>query len=93
MEREGDTMSKDLREQSKGKWNSRSDDPSIEDLKLGCLLRIADATERMSGPYLALLENVRYWRNRADGLSAKNDKLRRSNAALRGVVARLKKKL
>ena len=77
------------REESKQGWNGKR---TIESINSGSLQRIADATEAMSQNYVRL-------QNERDMLSRWNreknqtiDQLRRSNAALRGHVTRLKNK-
>lgn len=66
---------------------------SHDDLRVGCLQRIADATELMAENNADLIrqrdEAIRsrdYWRNEADDI-------RRKRNALRGVITKLKAKL
>lgn len=64
-----------------------------EDVKIGCLQRIADSTELMSQNYLKLLEHYRFIeksRNQfINDLEHANNKIK----ALKGVITKLKKQL
>ena len=79
-------------EESKKRWyRSDGEQPNIEQIKLGCLQRIATATETMSLSYSRLiserdsaLNSVEYCRQRAD-------KLKRQIAGLRGAIGRMKR--
>lgn len=69
------------------------DTPTHEQLQLGCLQRIATATEKMCRDRDALERELRgamktavYWKKRAEAAE-------RSNSALRGVVTKLKKRI
>jgi len=61
-----------------------------DDLKVGCLQRIALATEAMAKNHVRLMEErdryERWYRNE----QASGQRLARSNAALRGYIKRLK---
>jgi hypothetical protein len=65
--------------------------PSRDDLQFGALLRIADATEAMAKNWNDLV------RERDHAVQSKKnawsvvDELRRKNAALRGVITKMKK--
>jgi hypothetical protein len=77
--------------ESRRSWGA-ADPATIEQLKLGCLQRIADATEVMAKRYSLLIEERDYWERRAKEERAAAERLRRSNAALRGAITRLKRK-
>lgn len=66
---------------------------SYENLNLGCLLRIADATELMAKRYQDLIDD----RDRARRLYAsavgERDRVYRSRASLRGQITKLKKQI
>lgn len=78
----------DFREASKQRWTSNT---SVEHINAGSLQRIADAMElsckdreKLERDYLLM----RRWRDEAKACS---ERLARSNAALRGVIKRMKK--
>lgn len=77
------------REASRRDWRSQD---NVADINAGSLQRIADATEAMSKDYLAMkrrAENFEeYYRSEIRRCSA----LQRSNAALRGVITRMRRK-
>jgi len=65
--------------------------PTHDEIKMGCLQRIADATETMAKSYTALVadrDRLQRWYNDE---RASNDRLRRRLAALRGVITRQKR--
>lgn len=87
-------MSESYKKESRKDWHLPGDaKPAHEHLKLGCLQRIADATELMAKRHADLIgekeraESSRnYWRDEAG-------RLERSNNALRGQITKLKKAL
>ena len=91
-------MSKTLKELTKDSYSPGSNSPTAEELKLGCLQRIADATEVMAQNYAAIIkakesaekDRDRYWKYYTDE-SATTKKLRAQISALRGVITKLKK--
>lgn len=64
---------------------------SLEQLQVGALMRIADATENMAQRHTELISQRDYWEREARDLRKECARLRRSNSALRGVVKRLKR--
>ena len=85
-------MSESYKKESRRDWRASGDAlPSIDQLKLGCLQRIADATELMAKRHADLIAEMEstersrdYWRERAE-------RIERSNNALRGQITKLKK--
>ena len=76
--------------ESKRAWY-REGAATNDDLKLGCLQRIAAATELACKDREKLerdYANMRRWRDEAKACS---ERLARSNAALRGVINRMKR--
>ena len=68
------------------------DNPTVDDLQLGCMQRIADATELMAKNHGKLIRDLelserskKYWMEDCDCLIKKN-------RALRGVITKLKNK-
>jgi len=75
-----------------GNWyTERTGTLTIEEVACGCLLRIADAAEKMASNYTALQDEVAYVKKDRDRLRSQCDRLCRSNAALRGCLKRCKK--
>lgn len=84
------------RENSRIDWGRNVDggkNPNSDDIRMGCLLRIADATEAMSKNHVALQRERDVLAKTCDRLQAEVDRLTRQRTALRGVVSRLKRKL
>ncbi len=86
------------REMSKKPWKctdveNLSDDEAIRRVEVGSLQRIADALELMTKDKRTIESESRdLWRKRVDYLNGRVEKLDRSNAALRGVITKLKRK-
>lgn len=78
------------REQSKKDWESRD---TSEDLQLGCLQRIADATEKMASNYQRMENDLamykRWYKEKCETVNNRD----RSISSLRGQITKLKKKL
>jgi len=79
-----------LREASRLEY-SAPESPRIEQLYLGSLQRIADATELMAKRYDELLRDRDSWKIRAKDEIAACKRLLKSNAALQGVITKMKK--
>jgi len=66
---------------------------TAEDIKLGCLQRIADASEKMASKYIQMENDLeyykKYYRERGDVI-AKRDK---TISSLKGQITKLKKKI
>lgn len=77
-------------DESRKRWFTR-EVPSHEQLRLGCLQRIAAATEAMATSYRALIDERDYLKRRLQDEERANASLRRRNAALRGAITRLKR--
>ncbi len=78
----------DFREASKRRWTSNT---SVEHINAGSLQRIADAMELSCRNREQLERDYAYMRKARDSERARSDRLARSNAALRGVINRMKK--
>ena len=84
----------DYRKESKLIWGRTLLDGqklSPDDLRLGCMLRIADAIEKIALNYDDLINDRDMYKKWFDEKSRKAERLMRSNAALRGHIKRLKK--
>lgn len=85
-------MFKSFRKESRIDWGIRgSTEPlSDEQLKLGAILRIADATEAMAKRHTELLEEVERLKRYQASLKGRIATLKKSNAGLRGYLRRMK---
>lgn len=78
-----------FKEESKKSWYTTMP-VTNDDLQTGALMRIADATELMASNYVKLQNDYKYMRESRDGWQVDAERLKRSNAALRGHIKRLK---
>jgi len=86
-------MSEGHREISKGNWAVNSVTTSHnEQIKIGSLQRIADATEKMASNYTQLQNERDLYKRWYEAKNVHIKKLEHSNAALRGHIKRLKKR-
>jgi hypothetical protein len=79
-----------LRESSKLTWKSSS---TVEHINAGSFQRIADACELMAENHHDLVRDRDMYKRWYESSRESGDKLRNSNAALRGVITKLRKKL
>lgn len=86
-------ITRDHRELSKQNWELGDDHlgQNIKDLELGCLLRIADATEVMAKNYNKLLDDTAHYKGRLESEQEITKRLMRRIAGLKGHINRLKK--
>lgn len=78
--------------ESKKDWYSTKDGGmSNEDLMLGCIMRIADAVEKMSVNYVSLQNDVTNYKRWYNQEIDSNKRMARQIAAYRGHIKRLKK--
>lgn len=85
---------KDYRNETRQNWGVNQEaNLSKEQLQIGCLLRIADATEKMASNYTQLQNDVDYYKKRAVAAERKIEQLKRSIAAYKANYTRLKKRL
>lgn len=81
-----------LREDSKTEYRKSAETINRDEIKIGCLQRIADATEVMAKRYQDLIdERDKYKRWYESSLKTEEYQLRRISA-LRGVITRMKKR-
>ena len=78
------------KEQSRKEWTC---DKDIDVLNLGCLQRIADATEAMAKRHIELIEENDRLKHVSEYRLHRIHRMYRSNAGLRGYITRLKKKV
>ena len=85
-------MFKKFSDESRNGYGRETADGNLwnDDLQVGCLQRIADATEAMAKNHIRLMEErdryERWWKT----AKADAERIARSNAALRGYIKRLK---
>lgn len=85
-------MTKSYEELSRLNWRGQGDEwPGVERVSLGCLQRIATATEAMAYNYRELIDDRNYHKRSHEDLASECAALERKNAALRGVITKLKK--
>lgn len=80
-----------LREESKANWSSSTPKATVDELKIGCLQRIADATEVMAQNHRELQANLDMYKRWATERQDKINRLERKVSALRGVITRMKR--
>lgn len=82
------------KDHSRTAWHSApdADAPPLDDrIKIGCLQRIADATEKMAQSYAALIEERDLYKRWYDEEERRRHSAERRIAALKGVITKLKK--
>lgn len=83
-------MEQEMRELSRSKWTTSATD--LNSINTGSLLRIADAAEKIAVNYEKLQRDRDYWKGEYERMCRRNFELEKSNAALRGVITRMKRK-
>lgn len=86
-------MSDSFTKESRREWNRAgfNNPPSVEELKLGCLQRIATATELACKDREQLERDYAYMRRDRDSWRSRSERSERSNSALRGQITKLKR--
>jgi len=84
-------MSEDYIIESKKGWRRPEGGPTTEDLVLGCLQRIAMATEDMAPGFIKLQQDCVFHQRALKDEQVRNLGLERRISALRGVISKLKK--
>ncbi|WDF45270.1 hypothetical protein PQ459_10215 [Chryseobacterium sp. KACC 21268] len=84
----------DYKEESRKNWGTKANvGVTREQIQLGAILRIADATEAMAKNHVKLQLDYDYMIANRNSWKAEAEALKRSNASLKGVITKLKKKL
>lgn len=81
------------REESRSNWGCTDRQPDTNELKLGALMRIADATEVMAHEYQKLINDRDLYKRWYNNAKDECDRIGRSNATLRGQITKLRKRL
>jgi hypothetical protein len=80
------------RQQSRDiQWGSKDENLTIDQINCGSLLRIADAAEHIAENHRKLTEENKWLSSSRKSVMAERDRLARSNAALRGVITKMKR--
>jgi hypothetical protein len=85
---------KAYKEESRTNWGATVESETNinrDQIQLGAILRIADSLERMEQPFIKILEERDYYSRKHQENKAEIRKLKKSNAALKGVINKLKK--
>lgn len=81
------------KDEARKNWGCDDRTPNNDELKLGALLRIADATEVMGREYLKLISDRNLYKRWYDEARSRCERLERSNASLRGHITKLRNRL
>lgn len=84
-------MFKSWRDSSKEGWGCTDRQPTLEQINTGCLMRIADATEKMAQRHIELIEQRDRFERFYRAEQKRTAHLEHSNAALRGHLKRAKR--
>lgn len=84
-------MGENFKTASRREWSYTAEKPDMDELTLGALLRIADASEAMAQEHNRLIAREKFERNRANVLAGDVAYLERRVAALKGVITKMKK--
>lgn len=83
---------KDYRQESKRPWGTTNDgNLTMEQVKFGAMLRIADSLEKMEKPFARLISDAEWQKERAERLSKSLTKAEHVIAGLKGYIRRTKK--
>lgn len=85
---------KNFKEESRKDWGNEfaeGKNLTIEQLNIGCMLRIADATEAMTKNHVQMQYDIDWYKKRVANLEERLKHLDHSNRALRGTITRMKK--
>jgi hypothetical protein len=81
-----------LKEESRRDWNSLSENPDREELKMGALFRIADAVEAMSQNHVELTRQRDLYHKLMQEEREETARLGRVISSLRGVITKMKRR-
>jgi hypothetical protein len=81
-----------IRQASKENWNLPAVGNTIDVMRTGALMRIADSLEKMERPFLSMLEETARAKSNMESTYKTNAHLYRRIASLKGVITRQKRK-
>jgi hypothetical protein len=82
---------KEISKTNWGRYFEEGEKPSNEDIQLGVMLRIADATEAMAANHIALMNDRDMYKKWWQEAENKVESLKNSNRTLKGVISKGKK--
>ena len=82
-----------LREVSKQNYGSSAPNTTFDEIKVGSLQRIADATEMMARRYEELIRERDQYKRWYEDAARQSQERERSITSLRGVITKLKQRL
>jgi hypothetical protein len=82
-----------FREESERNYSTTNMTATESEIRTGAMQRIADACEKMAKSHVQLIADAEFWKDQSRRNSEAVNRLRRSNAALRGVITKLKSKM
>lgn len=83
---------KNFRDASRTGWGTDSNDLTVDQIKLGALLRIADATELIAKEHARLIRDRDQYKRWHDEERAAKEILERRINALKGVITKMKRR-
>jgi hypothetical protein len=86
-------MNESFRKASRSDWYPKPDNRPVsnDDLKVGALQRIADATEKMAQSHASIIDARDRYKRWYEEKVAENQRLARRIHALRGTITRMKR--
>jgi predicted RNase H-like nuclease (RuvC/YqgF family) len=78
-------------EESKVEWWGTNEQATHDQIQIGCLQRIASATEKMAQRYTDMQSDLEWYKKRDSQNRETIQRLTRSNNALRGHINRMKR--
>jgi hypothetical protein len=85
-------MSENLIEASRRNWRVTSEKATLDEIKTGCLQRIASSTELMVRNYRMLLNDCEIYQQMLDDEQRRREIAERRIRALRGVITKMKRR-
>lgn len=83
---------KSFKESSRISYLTEGDNPTTDELQLGCLQRIADATELMAKPFIKMVQDLEWYSKERTRLLNENDHLKNRIAGHKAAYTKLKNK-
>jgi hypothetical protein len=84
---------KTWKEWSKSSFLTESENPTMHEIQIACLQRIADATEAMAKPFVKMTEDLAWYSKERTRLLNENQHLRNRIAGHKAAFTKLKNKL
>lgn len=81
---------KNYRDATKANWGTSDDKLTLEQVNTGCLLRIADAIEKMASNYQRMENELAMYKRRHNEEKEYKERHWRTIRAMKGVITKLK---